>query len=428
MNRFEYFKAALKSDAILKKEWVLSVFTVARFADDRQREEYPYRIKREQDGVYFLNPEGAYELIEGVGPDEDVLHPQDSIKITPADMPNYSGPEIHTRAGTAFCNMLVLVRSFGNLIPYINGYVRSRDIENQIEKLLVDDADQTEGKIQVKKYLEAAEAAMSLVGYNAVFVTSVTPKTLFGHPMAQQLRAELMEKFAGQLTDPAIIAQFNSAFEALDREWLKDDPAMDFYINDKYFNAIRMKMFYMFGAENAFGDGSTVTFLPKSLAEGIDVKELPAMINSLREGSYNRGAQTQLGGSKAKDIYRMMGTVAITGPDCGSKLGIPMRITKSNVSRIVGHYYIVNKVSHEITNENAASFLDQILELRDPLTCKQSGKNVCVKCIGKRLAENEHGLGAACGNLGGRFLTAFLKKMHASALKTKKYDFKKRIS
>ncbi|MFO5979439.1 hypothetical protein ACLBSL_32665, partial [Klebsiella pneumoniae] len=82
--------------------------------------------------------------------------------------------------------------------------------------------------------------------------------------------------------------------------------------HSKLFGGVRKKVFGMFGGEAPFQDGTSVEYIGKSLEEGIDTDHMPVMNNSLRYGSYNRGAQTALGGESTKTNYRMVGTVRIT--------------------------------------------------------------------------------------------------------------------
>ncbi len=239
-----------------------------------------------------------------------------------------------------------------------------------------------------------------------------------------------MEEYKGRLNDPAIIAKIGDEMEALDREWLKGDPADEFYKakGKKGYGKVRNKLFYMFGGESAFSDGSTMELVERSLEEGIDPDKLPAMINSLRAGSYNRGAQTQLGGESTKTIYRMLGTVRTAEADCETTLGIPTQVTDHNSQSLIGFWVIDGKQSVLIDGDNHTQYQGKDVMLRTPMTCKTEGRNVCSRCVGQDLAEQPDGLPAAAAGLGGRFLSLFLSKMHGSALKTQKWDKDARLS
>lgn len=162
------------------------------------------------------------------------------------------------------------------------------------------------------------------------------------------------------------------------------------------------------------------------------------MNNSLRFGSYNRGAQTALGGESTKTIYRMVGTARIIEDDCKTWLGVPTMVSDFNYEDLVGYSYIQDGASVLITKEAAPSLRGQRIAIRGPMTCKAGrdiekgtigkGKNICAVCAGTALAENPNGIPAATAGVGGRFLMVFMSKMHSSTLRTVKWDMHARIT
>ena len=165
---------------------------------------------------------------------------------------------------------------------------------------------------------------------------------------------------------------------------------------------------------------------------------MPVMNNSLRYGSYNRGAQTALGGESTKTIYRMVGTVRIIEDDCKTHIGVPTRVDKFNSGELVGYTMVENGKSILITSELISQLLGKVIEIRGPMTCKSGrdvekgilgrDKNICATCAGKALAENPNGIPAAAAGVGGRFLSIFMSKMHSATLKTVKWDKAARLS
>lgn len=439
MNTEEYFLRAIHSNAILKRHWVYSVFAVTTDPEGSlELDPYEYRLKRGEDGYYFLNQEHEWELIEGTVDRKPLARFHDRIQVNPHAVGNHTGKEtIDTTYGNVLFNQLVLAIPFGGEIPFQTGQVDVGAIEDEILKRLVDDPENDDGeshapagKIYTREYLKFCDYGLSMVAYNSIAVESATRKSLTPHPEGRKRRQELIEKHKDELTDPAVVARIGDELEELDREWLKDDPSNDFYMVEekKSFGKVRKKMFYLFGGESAFTDGTTVEFIAKSLEEGIDPEHLPAMINSLRFGSYNRGAQTQLGGESTKTIYRMLGTVRIAEDDCGSTLGIPTDINKTNKKKFIGFWVVDGHKSVLLTAENIDQYVDRYPELRGPLTCNTEGRNVCKRCVGEALSEQPQGVPAASAQLGGVFLTAFLKAMHGKTLKTQKWDMSKRLT
>lgn len=431
MDKRSYFIKAMPFCYNLR-EWVFSVFSViVESADAYKSNPYPYRIVRQANGIYFVDPESNNELTELfiADRDEPIYYARELLAINNGDIANYPSEEmLATTYASYLVNYITLVVPFGKTVPYQNGYYSAQAVERILEPIAIDDPAPTdntpapEGKVYMRQVTQFADNLLSIVAYNSLFVNSVTKKSMFGHPLARQLRDELMTKYKDQLTDPAIVTRIGDALEALDREWLKDDPSYDFYVQAKSFAITRKKMYYMFGAESAFSDGTVVEFMPRSLAEGIDVEKLPAMINSLREGSFNRGAQTALGGEATKTIYRMMGTVTIEGDDCGTRIGLPRYINPVKPEAFLGFYLIEGDEDTLITPANLSKYIGKSPIMRDPMACKASRKNVCKRCIGTVNTEIEHGLPSAIANTGGVFLSVFLALMHGRVLKTKRYN------
>ncbi len=439
MNKREYFFTALKAGACKKRAWVNSVFAVV---EDEQypTQPFPYQLVRlpEHDRLMFADPEQDMDwvTIEDSDRETALCAFKEKVTLNPGELANFQGEEpIVTAYGNLLVNYLLLVIPFGDAIPFQNGSVDIGKIEKEILERLIDDPEDDDGvsfapdgQIYVRQYVQFCDYALSMVAYTSLAVVSSTPKAMQSHPKAREVREALVEQYKDQLTDPAIVAKIADALEELDQEWLADDPTKDFYaVNPKKSRPARKKMYYLFGGESAFQDGTSVEFIKKSLEEGIDPNHLPAMINSIRAASYNRGAQTQLGGETTKTIYRMLGTVRIAEDDCGTKLGIPMPITKRNKHQYLGFWVIDGTRDILLDKENIERYVGKSPLLRGPLTCKTEGKNVCKKCVGTKLSEQPNGIAATAAQVGGAFLTVFLKKMHASSISTHKWDFKQRI-
>lgn len=440
MDKREFFIKALNAGAARKRHWVFSVFSVTEDPDSDPTTtvgKYPYQVVRKDNLTYFVTEGGEFELISGVGK-SSIAEFREQLIIDSGDIANYTGSKpLVTTYGNALINHLLLAEPFGTKIPYQEGHFSIKRVEAEILSRLIDDPEDEmddtpapDGKIYVREYLEFTDAALSIVGLNNIAVTSSSQRSVQTHPDMRKRRKELMEQFKGKLDDPAVIAKIGEVLEALDREWIKGDPSEDFfaYNDKKYYGSVRKKMYAMFGAESPFQDGTVVEFIAKSLEEGIDIEHLPAMINSLRYGSYNRGEQTKLGGESTKTIYRMLGTVRISEDDCGAKVGMPTPILDENKDRYLGRYYLDGGKLTPITKDNLPSLVNTIILLRGPLSCKTEGRNICAVCAGDQLAEQPNGLAAAAAGLGGRYLSIFLAAMHAKELTTKKWDLSERLT
>lgn len=450
MLKRDFFLKGLRAGAGKKRAWVNSLFTVVTgVAPGFKLETFAYSLEQTEQGLAFHDPAtGGLTLIEDAPHGEPLLEFLEELVLQPGDIDNYEGPgELRTTYGNAFINQIVLVYPFGNTIPFISGHFNLDTVEAEIVKRLIDDPVEDDGeslapdgKIYTRQYLMFCDYALSNVAYAPIAVVSTTPKSMMGHPDRYRIRDEEMQKYAGRLNDPAVVAAIGEVLEKLDYEYLRDDPSFQFYMSDpgKLMSGVRKKLFYMFGGESPFEDGTTVEFIAKSLVEGLDTDHMQVINNSLRYGSYSRGSQTKLGGESTKTIYRMLGTAQITEEDCGTLVGIPTQITAFNKKRMTGYYILEAGRSVLLNAENIDRYVGQVVDMRTPMACKTGrdpttgepgkGKNVCARCMGVALAEQPNGLAAAAAGLGGRFLTLFLKKMHSGSLKTAKWDFKARIS
>lgn len=441
MRKRDFFLAALHDGAALQRDWVFSVFSVTTTPETPTR---PWEIIRRDGAIYTATPDLTLEPLDDTDPQAPIARFREAFRLRGGELANHptDAKPIKTTYGNVLVNHLVLVLPFHDKIPFQSGRFDVKTVEAMIEAQLIDDPDPaTEAEdadfhapapsIYVREYLRYCDYALAMVGYNTIAVQSVSPRSMLRHPAARRLRDELLEKYQGRLHDPAIVARIGDELEALDRQWLADDPTMAFYNANpkKYFGDIRRKLFYMMGAESPFGDPTHVELIPQSLEEGIKVEQLPLIINSLREGSYNRGSQTRFGGEATKTIYRMMGNARIAMDDCQTPLGLPMYIEDGEMAKdLIGFYLIEKGKPVKVTEESAMNYTGSWVEVRSPVTCKSPQRTVCKLCVGDALAELPEGLAAAAAQTGGRFMSAFMAKMHASALKTARYDYRLRLS
>jgi len=437
MLKRDFFIRAINTKMDFKRDWVMSVFGILdEKEDDWKTNPYPYRPIRTGKGYGFLNPvEDGFEIEEIVDSLYEPLTPLarwlERFELEPGELPNHQGDKpIITTYGNVLTNHLMFCIPFGNEVPFIKGEMNINAIANSIFEKVVDDPEEDDGSpspagvIYNREFRLFGEHAVSLVSYNSISVTSVTPKSLVGHPDARKRREALKEKYKDRLTDPVIISKIGAELEKLDREWLKGDPADKFYQTNegKYYGKVRKRLFYMFGGEAPFSDGTVMQFIERSLEEGILPEDLPAIINSLRHGTHSRGSQTQLGGEATKTIYRMVGTSRIAEDDCGSNLGVYFKVSSWNHYLFTGFYEVTTKGSKLLTADEVSQREGEWIQLRVPTTCKTEGRNLCGRCVGVALAELPDGIAATSAQTSGVFLTSFLKAFHGKELKTKTLD------
>lgn len=444
----DYFLKGLSLGLHKKRQWMNCLFSIVYNINEFEQH-YHYRPYQDEKGIFFWVPGSGdkKEYIEEYEKGKALLHFRDAFTLEPGDIENYKDTKpVLTTYGNVFVNHLCLVLPFGDIFPFQTGMFNLGKMEKEILQRMIDDPDDNDdpnlravgGKIYVRQYLMFAEHMLTLPAYSDGIVTATTPKSLMASPERNAVRDKWIADNPDRLTDPAAIAELSNILKKVDDEYLAGDESEEFYRSKKKLEGARKKVHYMFGGESAFSDGTKVELIAKSLEEGIDMDKLPVMFNSLRAGSYNRGKQTALGGESTKTIYRMVGTARIVEQDCNTHIGVPTTIYPYLLSSLVGYGWVKDGKTTILTAENLQPLIGKTIDIRAPMTCKTGrdidkgilgkGKNICAVCAGKALAENPNGIPAAAAGVGGRFLSLFLAKMHATVLRTVEWEMQKRIT
>lgn len=428
MHKRDYFIAALRAGSYRWKKWVISCFSVTMKPEASgsvsQDDFYPYQLYHGEEGYYFRDPE-TQEIVwlDGVRVGEAPFHFREEIVLGAGEIPNLK-KGLTSNYGNLLFNQLVLCYAFGDKIEYMEGPITVGRVEGIIEGRLQDDpaegAERDPNAIYVSEYKLFNEAIFSLAGYTQLCVPSATPFTMTTDPRIPARRAELLEKYKDRLHDPVIQAEIDKELIQMDREWIEKDPNKGFYYRPKSFNVVRKKVFLTQGAEQGFGVKGQ--FIPNSLEDGWDIQHLPAMSNSLRDGSFNRGSQTMLGGEATKFNYRIFQNTSVIEEDCGSTWGLKVTLTKNNIKHFISNFVLTGKGDTEITKENADSFVDKVVRVRSPIYCKTSGANFCAHCMGRKIAATPRAIPTYAADIGSMFLGIFMKAMHGKALVTAQWD------
>lgn len=431
MDKKTYFLKALGSETYKYKRWVLSAFSVVMAGEIDPNTIIPYQIVPGDSTWMFYNPEDGMQLtaIDGTSISEPPFRFDEIITLEPGAIANVDR-KVETTYGNLLVNQLVLVYAFGDKIPFMEGRITVPRIEKIIEGRLRDNPKEGEveepNAIYVFEYQRYNEAMFSLAGYTQLCVPSATAKTMTTDPKIKERRAELLEQNKDRLHDPVVQAHIDAELIAMDKAWLKGDPGEGFYIKDKSYDIVRKKTFLLQGSEQGFGVQGEV--IPTSLNEGWDVKYLPAMGNSLREGSYNRGALTALGGEATKFNYRIFQNTVISEEDCGSTFGMEIVLSKDDKDAYLSNSVVTPSGSVEITEQNFESFVGKKIRIRSPIYCRTSGANFCATCMGKKVASTPNAISTYAADIGSTFMYIMLKSMHGKSLTLAKFDLQSAIN
>lgn len=428
MLKRDYFVFALSLKLHLRKGWIISAFSVTRDSDNHR---YPGGLVRGETGYSFYDRDMQLVAIESTDPNEPLFRFREAVILTAGDVENLS-TTIDTYYGDAIVNALVISEAFGKKVPYMKGPITVKAIEKYVEPRLISDhlviemtdAPPRTDAILVSEWIRCVDALSQLAGLTSLCVVAATKKGLTPPPGIKEYRRKLIEERKDRLHDPATIAEIERLLIEYDKAYLAGDDVTKFYLKDKAYNIVRKKMYLSHGIETGFMKDGQIEFIENSLSEGWDVDKLPAMINSLRDGSYNRGAMTALGGWAVKFFYRILQNAKIDGRDCGSTLGVRRLIAPGQSGRFVGYYHVVGNKPVPITDQNHADLVGKHIILRSPMTCWTEGSGYCEVCMGDKNAANPTGLGASGSEVGSQFMGMFMAAMHGKTLATAKYSFK----
>lgn len=436
MGRIEYFIKAILAGLYKKQNWVISVFALIHEGpNDWKEDPFSYRLVGSPTGYSFVSPDDNKVLIpitDGEGGKPLISH-KEVIKITPEYAMNLTAPELETTTGNFLYNHIVLIHAFGAKIPYVNSRKAGNigAVEKKFVPLLTDNPKDDlvdENVIYVRDKLKFDKAVLQLRGYTQLFCPALTEKAITAPPGIIEFRAKLLKQYEGRLSDPTIIAMINAELVKFDALYYKGDKCEDFLLSGKSRETVRRKLYLMTGAEPGLEDKATLDLIPSSLSEGWDISAYPAMINSMRSGSYQRGAETMLGGEAVKWLLRASANLMILEGDCGSALGFPTLITEENSDNLMGFHIVGDdKKALQLTTNNLNSYLGKLVLLRSPQFCNHLLTDYCEVCTGPRLSLNKRALSAAVSAYGSRFMSISMGAMHSKALTLAKMDFKESI-
>lgn len=432
MTRIDYLLHIFKNtDTYLIADWVFSIFTV--LAPDKKRTTenlYPFKVAAIDEQYHYYD-----ESTKSWLPFEDspeTHHPLfkilEGVTISERDQIIQRCEEYPTRVsvGNLFLNHYTLVYAFGDFFPLQLGSLNIGKLEKMVLPYIVDDDKPEEGKITVKQMKAFISACSSVSGFAGINNASATPITMGPAKGIREFREKLLAENKDRLNDPLVVASINKQLEDYDRAYQAQDPDGGFYIKKKAFAISRMRVHSMVGVEaSPISKPETIT---TSLSEGWKIENFPAYNNTLRSGSYSRGASTALGGAAVKDIFRMFATATIDQEDCGTKLGFEITLTKERAWKYHNRYILDDKGNtHLLTKENEANFIGKKIMVRSPGYCKQEGASYCQCCMGESI-RGTNSLAAEASNVGSRMLDISMALMHGRATEVISWDIKKSLS
>ena len=420
MQKADYFRYALTTDYVLKIDWYYSFLSIL--------------TDEVIDTKYIRTTAGKLEVLVGDTWEEltdvratPIFELKDQIKLTNQDLENIEGT-VDTTVGRAIANKILLTVPFGKKMPYINAPFSVSDIEKKTAEGL------SNGSIKVSEYIKLSNGATFLGGLSMLTNVAATPKNILPPPGLAEFKKKTKEEFDKKygpdwIKDRTKCVEFQEELKRFDSEWLKDDPTLGKLLNKKIKDNARVKMYLTFGPEVGFNkDGSEMTFIENSLMDQYpeDKKQISAMFNSSRSGSFDRGNETQKGGAAAKDILRATSSYNISGDNCGSNIGLTIEINKENASGFKNRYQIVGNKLELITDPSA--LIGKTIVVRSPMYCKNNDSSYCKKCVGETMGDYKNGLSLSVLNISNILLNTSMKSMHNTQVSLLPFDINAVVS
>lgn len=336
---------------------------------------------------------------------------EEQFTLSPGMIANYTAEKsVITDVGKFIVNQLVLADPFGDLIPYQNTVIIPDKLDDMVAEGILN-----------KKITRAMYNKYMANGYwfgedGSLTTQAWSERSLITDPAIAKRKAELLKQYQDHLNDPIILAKIEKELIDMDKAWLKGDPSEPFFkaCGSKVWNEQRKKFFIMIGMGSGFSKkDKSVTFIPRSLGEGIEAQDIANIGNDVRRGSYGRGKETAKGGAETKFLLRIFQVVKITEDDCVTHRGNPVEITEFNYKSYIERYTTDGTI---LTEEVLKASIGKTLIIRSPMYCETKG-GFCAKCCGeflRRLDMKVVGVQALGVSQG--FVSSSMKKLHVSSL------------
>ena len=428
MNKYDYFVGSMKAKIHYSREWMLRVFTVVitpSAGGDVVIDKDRWMLRHTDKDVQVCVPVGGefkWEVLDGVKPyDIPFIYHERVAKVLAGDVENLKEDITDATWGDMLFNSRALVYAALDRVPYQIGPIDLGAVEKIFTTQMLSNVPEDQevpGQLYVRHYQRFGKAISDLAGYE-IFIPSVTEASLTPPDDNKELRDRLFEENKDTLDDPVTQVKIQDALVKNYIETrIKGTPAEGFLYKAKSLNTALKRMFLIHGPEAGFNEGGRAVLVPTSLSENTDLKYYPEMVNSLRAGSYFRGALTAMAGEDVDLIGRIFQNARIVPEYCGTTDTFNKRISKLYLGR---NLLIEGKVV-AITDENFTYFDDTVQPLLSPLYCLAGHGDMCATCAGRTISAFADGVGSMMQDIPSTMMARMMASAHAKALKTVKLD------
>lgn len=433
MDKFQYFRLALRYGRWRTMIWVISLFAIKLNRKYDPKTSRPYDLvilDSDPTSIYCVMEDTSKTMkIEGLSPHEAPFKLTDKIVLSTGDLANVK-ETVSTTCGTAILNAIILVDSFGAKIDYIADKLTS-GLDALVISRWIDEPEkygtpqEDPNGIYVDEVIKYLTNVSHISAFTQIAAPAASPKAISVSPAILKRRDELFAEYGEQLKDPAILARVVDELAKMDMADFKGDPAEGFFLGSKSFYVSRMKQYILYGLEYGFDktDPNPALILT-SLSDGMDIDTFTKQVDGSRAGSYDRGSQTALGGARVKEIYRALQNLKIIEGDCGTTVGLNTYIKPYNIKQLTGRLGISATTGEPkpLTRRMLEANIGKRLMIRSFMGCK-SFPNVCSVCVGKSYASNPDGAPIIVAQPPSVMMNDMMKSMHGRALKVARFNY-----
>ncbi|MGL4382904.1 MAG: hypothetical protein ACRCTA_04220 [Bacilli bacterium] len=426
MNKIDYLVEAFNQRAYVNKSFLLSIFSKVSQEDNDKLLKIPYALLRDEENKKLYFYRGDEKVFIDANYDSILFDKNEIIKVT-GGASNYVVDEVETTVGLFLVNVVVLKEALGNKIEYVNKSINGGFIRDLIDSLMVDNPKEDglipDNKASVDQCLKITKQLDYLEGLNPVFVKASSIDVLTVHPEVIKARDEGLKELEekGLLEDEIAIATFINKLVAMDTAIQLNGPSKDLFIDMKFIDNARKKMFLIFDMIPNFHTGK-YELLVKSLNEGWDFSKLDSHINTAVSAFYDRGVATGEGGAEVKVIIQLTGRIEIGSDDCGTTRTELVTFNKHNFKGWVKGYYLDNGKPVIIENKDKDKLIGKTVNMRVPQYCKEPNDNLCKVCCGENLGGIGHRVSAEVVLIFSILMLLKMKAMHVSSMKVVTID------
>ena len=395
------------------RDAIKTKYLIVQIADRR----YALDIANDTDGIKFIC------LPNKIG--EPPFRIRDWLIVDPKDIENYiDGKAFVTTYGRYLVNYYLLANPFKRIgefkdLEFINGKWSIGAIERKIAEHLV------AGDVTVEECNIYIDNGYFIGSFGELCGATLTKKAIVPSDELIKRRNELIEKYKDELDDPRTMIIIDNELVALDKEYLKNDPSMDFFgTRGKTFDVERKSQYSAVGMVAKFGaEKGKYNFIANSLTEGLKPEYFALQMNESRRGFYDRAKETSVSGTDTKFIMNTFQSSKIVMDDCHTKRYLTV-IIKPEVAFTYYGRYAKNKDGKEIliTNKNIEQYLNCPVEIRSVMYC-EAKDGYCTKCAGQYFAdlkyENPAGMML---DVTAVFTTLSMKSMHGTKVNSMQID------